>query len=72
MSSPIARLRRRYVFDFKRLAAQISIFVFMRPMACDTEDIRSGSESRTTRELPELLTYLVRLDAVFVAGVAAA
>lgn len=33
---------------------------------------RSGSESGTMRELFELLRYLVRLDAVFIAGVAAA
>ncbi|AJX30003.1 Uncharacterised protein [Burkholderia pseudomallei] len=31
-----------------------------------------GSECRTMRELRKLLSYLVRLDAVFVAGVAAA
>lgn len=45
----------------------------MRPMACDTEALHSKRRglSVAIRAL-ELFSYLVRFDAVFVAGVAAA
>ena len=67
----IGRVDRHHVIDVlygnrERLPASLTLAYQERRRLDD------GSECRTMRELLGLLSYLVGLDAVFVAGVAAA